>query len=67
MYMQYRGRAVEASGWLAEGCDVPILYLGDQGEHAGDLAVVDNELVEWDGRGWTAPRLAAERDGALLL
>ena len=52
-YMHYRGRAVEIYGWMPKGQTVPILYPGDQGENPGDLAVIDDQTVVWDGRKWT--------------
>lgn len=56
MYIHYAGRAVEASGWLRDDRPIPLLYAGDRGESAGDVAVIDGELVEWDGHAWIAPR-----------
>jgi hypothetical protein len=51
-YMRYRGRAVEIYGWMTKGQRVPLLYLGDQGETVGDMAVIDGNTVLWDGRSW---------------
>ena len=53
-YMHYQGRAVEVSGWIAKGRRVPRLYPGDQGEQSGDYAVIDDEMMRWDGRQWVA-------------
>ena len=51
-YMHYQGRAVEVSGWIAKGRRVPRLFPGDQGEQPGDYAVIDDEMVCWDGGRW---------------
>ena len=51
-YMRYQGRAVEIFGWTPAGQSVPRLYPGDQGEHVGDYAVVNERAMEWDGHAW---------------
>jgi hypothetical protein len=52
MYMHYQGRAVEISDRVVKGRQIPRLYPGDQGEKWGDFAVVDDEIVFWDGNRW---------------
>ena len=60
-YMHYRGRAVEIYGPMAAGQQVPLLHDGDQGEKIGDVAVIDEQTVVWDGRNWTpAPNIGHE-------
>ena len=66
MYMHYGGRAVEVSGWLVNGRPVPLLYPGDPGDGCGDVAVIDGELVEWDGRCWMTARIAADLDAGAV-
>lgn len=51
-YMNYQGRAVEVSGWIAKGRRVPLLYPGDRGEQPGDYAMIDDEMMRWDGTEW---------------
>ena len=53
-YMRYQGRAVEIYGWTPSGQAVPQLYPGDQGEGVGDVAVVEDLVMRWDGRAWVA-------------
>jgi len=57
-YMNYQGRAVEVSGWIAKGQRVPRLYPGDRGEQPGDFAVIDDEMMRWDGTEWVATSTA---------
>ena len=51
-YMLYNGRAVEIYGWAARGRRIPRLYPGDKGDQPGDVAVIDDETVEWTGVSW---------------